>query len=151
MKTFIDTNVIMEYVLQRERASEAKNTIAFLVKGGNELIISVGSFYTLLFLIEKYLRKDLHYEKTRRLATLRDIMQQILYIFKVAEHDKDSLLRSIEDVTFDDLEDSCQYQLAKREGCEMLITLNIADYPMGSDAPIPVITPQQFLDLNSNR
>ena len=41
-------------------------------------------------------------------------------MFNVAEHDNDSLLRSVEDISFDDLEDSCQYQAAQKAGCEVL-------------------------------
>lgn len=78
MMTFIDTNVILEYVLQRERLSEAKEVITLLLNSGHKMVISAGSVYTSIFLIEKYLRKDLHYEKERRLATLQNIMQQIL-------------------------------------------------------------------------
>ena len=151
MTTFIDTNVILEYVLQRERLSEAKEVITLLLNSGHKMVISAGSVYTSIFLIEKYLRKDLHYEKERRLATLRNIMQQILHMFNVAEHDNDSLLRSMGDISFDDLEDSCQYQVAQKAGCGFLITFNIADYPTEDDAPVKVLTPQQFINLNTNK
>lgn len=151
MKAFVDTNVILEFVLQRERLPDAKEAITLLLNSGHTMIISAGSVYTSIFLIEKYLRKDLYYEKARRLATLRNIMQQILHMFNVAEHDNESLLRSVRDVSFDDLEDSCQYQVAQKAGCGVLITFNITDYPTGDDAPVKVLTPQQFIDLNTNK
>ena len=35
MMTFIDTNVILEYVLQRERLSEVKEVITLLLNSGH--------------------------------------------------------------------------------------------------------------------
>lgn len=145
MKAFIDTNIILEYVLQRERASEAKRVVLALSEQGDNMLMSVGGFYTLVFLIEKYLRQDLHYEKSRRIPTLRNIMKHILLTFHVAEHDNQSLLMGIENLAFTDLEDSCQYQVAKKTGCEVFITFNISDFPVQDDASVKVLTPQQYL------
>ena len=148
MKAFIDTNIILEYVLQRERAFEAKRVVLVLSEREDDMLMSVGGFYTLVFLIEKYLRQDLHYKKSRRIPTLRNIMQHILQTFQIAEHDNQSLLTGIEDPAFTDLEDSCQYQVAKKVGCDVFITFNISDFPVGEDTVVRVLTPQQYLDLN---
>jgi predicted nucleic acid-binding protein len=43
---------------------------------------------------------------------------------------------------FPDLEDAMQYLIAKRYGCDVIITRNIKDYKHSS---IPVLTAEQFL------
>ena len=40
MKAFVDTNVILDYVLQREHYIEAKNVIAKLMAAKYELVFS---------------------------------------------------------------------------------------------------------------
>ena len=85
------------------------------------------------------------------MLTLRKMMSNILQTVRVAEHDNDSLLRGINNIQFMDVEDGCQYQVAQKVGCELLITFNIADYPTNDDAPVQVLTPQQYLELNTNQ
>ena len=53
MTVFIDTNVILDYVLRREHYAEAKETIVKLVAAGDKMLMSVGGFYTMLFLVDK--------------------------------------------------------------------------------------------------
>ena len=84
------------------------------------------------------------------MINLRTIMKQILKMFDVAEHDKDSLLRGVSDLKYSDLEDSCQYYAAEKLDCQYLLTFNVKDYPVGDDAPVKVLTPHQFLELHTN-
>ena len=34
-------------------------------------------------------------------------------------------------MSYSDIEDSCQYQLALKHGCEKLLTFNASDFPAG--------------------
>lgn len=74
------------------------------------------------------------------------MLTRILQTFKVAEHDNASLLRGVADPQYTDLEDSCQYQLAMKSGCELLITFDIGHFPQTDDEALPVVTPQAFLE-----
>jgi predicted nucleic acid-binding protein len=65
----------------------------------------------------------------------------------VAEHDNASLLRGITDENFTDLEDSCQYQLAQRAGCQFLITFNVKDYHIEQDSSIKVLSPEEYISM----
>ena len=98
------------------------------------------------YLIDKYLRKELHLDKATRIVPLRTLLTRILQTFKVAEHDNASLLRGVGDPQYTDLEDSCQYQLAMKSGCELLITFDIGHFPQTGDEALPVETPQAFLE-----
>ena len=101
----------------------------------------------MLYTVENYLRKVLELKRPDRIEALRSIMIQVLNKFQVAAHDRESLLRGIEDKTFSDLEDSCQYQAALKEGCPLLLTVNKSDFIVSEDAPVKVMTPQELLEL----
>ena len=145
-KVFIDTNVILDFILHREHWAEAKDVVAHFVENRTEMVMSVGGFYTMHYLIDKYLRKELHLDKTTRIVPLRTLLTRILQTFNVAEHDKASLLRGVGDPQYTDLEDSCQYQLAVKSGCEMLITFDIDHFPQTENGALLVVTPQAFME-----
>ena len=60
------------------------------------------------------------------------------------------LVESFPDISFSDLEDSCQYRVAEKMGCPYLVTFNVKDYPVESDSSVKVLTPQQFLELHTD-
>ena len=151
MNVFLDTNVILENFLVREEFTIAHRLFDELHVHKHVLFMSVGSFYTMIFLVDKYLKKEYGLHGDSRMLTLRKMMSNILQTVRVAEHDNDSLLRGINNIQFMDVEDGCQYQVAQKVSCELLITFNIADYPTNDDAPVQVLTPQQYLELNTNQ
>ena len=130
---FIDTNVVLDYVLQREHAAEAKAVVAWLVEKKIPMMISVGGFYTMHYIIDKYLRQTLNLSKDECNKSLRTLLTRILQTFVVAEHDNSSLQRGVDNPDYTDLEDSCQYQLALRSGCDILITFNDNDFTKTKD------------------
>jgi predicted nucleic acid-binding protein len=147
MKVFFDTNVIIEYLIQRERMDVVEHVVDKLDDGGHHLYMSAGSFYTILYVVDKHINKELHIEKKTRVAFLRNLAQGLLKEYHVAGHDNESLLRSINDLRFADLEDSCQLQAAVSVGCQYLLTFNSKDYPTTNNH-IEIMTPEQFLDVN---
>jgi predicted nucleic acid-binding protein len=148
MKVFFDTNVIIEYLIQRERLNVVERVVNRLNEGSHRLCMSAGSFYTILYVVDKYINKELHIEKKTRVAFLRNLAQGLLKEYHVVEHDNESLLCSINDMRFSDLEDSCQLQAAVSAGCQYLLTFNSKDYPI-TDDHVEIMTPEQFLDVKS--
>ena len=145
MKVFIDTNVILEYTMERERAEIVDKLFDTLKNQEHQMLMSVGGFYTMLYVIDKFLKKEMHLDKEVRIKTLRSVMRRLLQNFVVAEHDNESLLRGISDANYTDLEDSCQYQLAQRAGCQAIITFNVSDYRNTQNSPVKVLTPEEYL------
>jgi len=146
-KVFIDTNVILDYILQREHGAEAKMVVAWLVENKVQMLMSVGGFYTMHYLIDKYLRQELQLDKPSRIIPLRTLLSLILQTFTVAEHNNASLLKGVMDPHYTDLEDSCQYQLALRAECEIFVTFDIRHFPQTEpQSPLSVMTPQQFIE-----
>ena len=151
MNIFLDTNVILESTLRREGYEVTRALYERIRHQDGRMFISGGSFYSMIYVVDNFLRKQCRLIGDERINTLRVIMTNILYDLNVIGSDKDDLLQSINDLNFKDIEDSCQYQAAKRADCQILITFNISDYPIRSEQPIQVLTPQQFLDLNTNK
>ena len=146
MNIFLDTNVILESALRREELEVTRQLYDKIKRQGDRMFISVGSFYSMIFVVDNFLRKQCRLFGEERINTLRVIMTNILFDLNVIGSDKDDLLQSINDLNFKDIEDSCQYQAAIKAGCQMLITFNVSDFPTGSELPVQVLTPQQFLD-----
>ena len=142
MRVFLDTNVILEFFIEREDVRTAAQLFNRLKDEKAEMYMSVGSFYTMLFLIDKYLRKELGLTGEVRIATLRSLAVKIVKAISVVEQDNESLLRGVEDMQYKDIEDSCQYQAAVMAGCDYIITYNVKDYP---HSLLPVLSPSDFL------
>ena len=145
MNILLDTNVILEYFAVRERYDIAKRLFDRLRGEGDALFMSVGSFYTMIFLVDKMLRKQMGLQGGSRVNALRDIMERILNTIAIAEHDKKSLLRGVKNMQFKDIEDSCQLEQAKKASCELLLTFNVSDYPSDADSGVTVLSPEEYL------
>lgn len=107
MKILIDSNVILEFILQREEYAVANHLMKTLYQNKDDLFLTTGCFYGMLFTIDKYLRKELNLSNPVRTNILRSIMAKVLSLMDVAGHDKDSLLRGISDNKFMELEIPC--------------------------------------------
>lgn len=59
MNIFLDTNVILENFIIRKDYATAHHVFERLQQEKHSLFMSVGSFYTMVFLIDKYLRNEL--------------------------------------------------------------------------------------------
>ena len=151
MRIFLDTNVILENFLVREDFKTAHNLFHAMQGQKHELFMSVGSFYTMIFLVDKYLRKVVGLIGDDRVKMLRQMMSNILQTVSVAEHDNESLLRGIKNDSFKDVEDGCQYELAMKAGCTLLLTFNSHDFPSDDIGNVKVLTPGEFLEQQENK
>ena len=146
MKIFVDTNVILENFLQRENYNVTHRLFDLLKKQEHVLIMSSGSFYTMVFLVDKYLKRERGMSGEVRLMALRQIMSGILKDIRVAEHDNESLLCGLNNPQFKDIEDGCQYELAKKAACELLLTFNTSDYPTNTELGVMVLSPLEYIN-----
>jgi len=142
MKLFIDTNVILDWVLAREHAFgiETKNIIQQAEQDRYKLYMSGGSVYTLAYVIEKSGKKN---EELKQ--TLLKILRMIEVIPDATTHYENACFSS-----FNDLEDAFQYQLALSNlKLNFFITENTKDFLPFSNEILPVLNPKDFLELIS--
>ena len=81
MIIFCDTNIVLEYLQQRRYFAEVGQIITSALQQGDRLFISTGSFYTITYLTEKYLKNDSTLTPDVRINKLRYILNGILGTF----------------------------------------------------------------------
>ncbi len=140
MKVFLDTNVILDWILAREHAFglEAKEIIQHGEQSKLELYMSGGSVYTLAYVIEKAGLKNHQLNQT-----LLKILNLINVVPDCTNFYEDACLSP-----FNDLEDAFQYRIAKSNNkINFFITGNTKDFVPFVEKMLPVLNPKEFLEL----
>ena len=107
--------------------------------------ISYESIYTLAYLVRVELkRQGIHRpEQTLRLrSTLNTVMSMVTAVGLSHK----GLSQGINDLAFDDVEDSFQYQCALQNKCDALVTINLKDYHNADTAKMEIISPTEFVE-----
>lgn len=134
MKIFIDTNVVIDLIGNREPFSvEAAALFQLAADGEVELLVSDLSFVNIVYILRR-----LKYKLDDIFNTLNDL-RPFVTITGIGGSVIDDCLHS----HWADFEDFAQYRSAVNAGAECLITRNKKDFP---DASIPVFTPREYLD-----
>ncbi len=132
-KVFLDTNVVLELLGERESFYESAARIASIAdKGKIKLIVSALTYSTVYYLLSGFEDKEVVKEKMRKfkvIAETSDLTDKII----------DKGLSS----KFSDFEDALQYHCAVRMDCNILITRNGKDF---KESEIPVMTPDEYLN-----
>lgn len=144
MRVFLDTNILMESITNRSHSTEIVRIYNLYKTGVIDCYISQGSFYTITYLVEAYLKKTDSLSKDERLDKLRNILNNILLMSDICDISNEELSKGIWDTNFTDIEDSYQYQNAIAEQCEYLITLNKKDFHTDNEQ-IEIVTPEEFI------
>lgn len=130
-KVFIDTNVLIDFILEREGA---KNAADILQLGEEKKIRTAASFLTMAntaYIIRK------GRTQTELYALLADLSDMIEILPMDERQFKDALDRPASD-----FEDVLQYECAKAHGCDVIVTRNSRHFPF---AQISVLSPAEFL------
>jgi len=131
-KLFLDTNVMLDLLGEREPFYDSIAKIATIAdKGKVKLIVSALSYSTIYNLLSKFEKNEIVKEKLRK--------------FKVISETSDLTDRIIDKALtskFPDFEDALQYHCALKMDCNILITRNEND---SKKSDIPVMTPDEYL------
>ena len=146
MRIFCDTNIVMEFLQERKFFLEVKQILTNAINNGDTLYISYGSFYTITYLTEMYLKADKSLSKEMRINKLRYILNGILNTFFLADQHASSIIAGVNDLNFDDLEDSYQAHIAEHAACDVLLTINEKHFARySSTANMNILTPVEFI------
>lgn len=126
-RVFLDTNILMEYLANREQVADVKLILKAAYQGKMEACMSAGCLYTLIYLLGLYLKnKGIHEpDKTQQ---IKDSLSTILGYVDIVDISKEYVKNAINATDFKDLEDSCQYQCAVENDCDILLTINIKHF-----------------------
>ena len=133
MKLFLDTNVMLDLLGEREPFYISAAKIATLAdKRKLKIIVSALSFATVSYFLTKY----------EGLKNTKDKLRKFKIISGICELDEVIIEKALNS-DFPDFEDSLQYFSALKSECDMIITRNGKDF---KKSQIPVMTPDEFLN-----
>ncbi len=133
MKVFLDTNVMLDFLGEREPFYLTSAKIATLAdKRKIEIVVSALSYATVSYFLTKY----------EGIEKTKDKLRKFKIISKICELDEKIIEKGLNS-NFSDYEDSLQYFSALRMECDILITRNGKDF---KGVRIPVMTPNEFLN-----
>jgi predicted nucleic acid-binding protein len=133
MKIFLDTNIVLDFLGEREPFYLSAAKIATLAdKGKIEIIVSALSYSTVGYLLTKFEGLDKTKDKLRKFKAISTICEL-----------DDRIIEKGLNSNFSDFEDSLQYFSALRHECDILITRNEKDF---KTAHITIMNPTEFLN-----
>lgn len=134
MKVLIDTNIILDVLMQRE---DYQVSVEVLKLSGNGIIagyVSASAITDIYYILNRNTK-----DKKKTLDSIKALLR-LLSIANVNEADIIAALNS----QWKDFEDCVQYYVAKHKDMSYIITRNVKDFE--ETQPIP-ITPVEFLKL----
>ena len=144
MKVFLDTNIFLEYFEQRRECQAVDKLLTAVEDGKMKAVISAGCVYTLAYLIRMELKhQGIHRpEQTNKLRAMLNI---VLSMTTVAGVSHKRIVNGTNDIAFDDVEDSYQYQCALQNKCDVLVTINLKDYRCADTSTMETLLPDAFV------
>ena len=130
-KVFLDTNIIMDFVENRERREYAETIIELGKRGVIKLYASFLSFANMGYI----LRHRSQEERYRMISNARKVVT-------ILPCDADQLDNTL-DNPVKDYEDMLQYQCALAAKCDVIVTNNKRDFYEFSQ--LPFLTSEEFL------
>lgn len=130
-KVFVDTNVLLDFVLCRDGERQAMDIFQLGEDGKIRLCVSFLTMANVAYVARKHRSKEELYSYLRDFASL----------FEILNMDDSQYKNALEEVV-SDFEDMLQYQCAKTHACDVIITNNTKHFNFSE---LPVLTPDLFL------
>jgi predicted nucleic acid-binding protein len=136
MNVFLDTNVLMDVLLERQPFALDAQRLWFLAERGKiEGAVSALSFANVYYVVRKTRGHDF---ALAMLKAMRDT-------FRIVGCDEQILQQAI-DARFSDFEDAVQYFSALRMDAACMVSRNPGHFPKSS---IPIFTPHDFFSFHN--
>lgn len=129
---FLDTNVVIDYVVERgEFSVHAAKIFQLKEEGEINLLYSDLTLVNTAYFLRKHLEKSMMYKVLARLRA----------VAKITSMGSEVLDKAI-DLQGRDFEDAMQYYSAIKHEADCIVTQNRRDFPLST---IPVLSPSEFL------
>ena len=131
-RVFLDTNIMLDLVLHRTGFNDATDILQRAYEGHYSVYACVLSYANIAYVLRK--------ENKERRYQLLSLLSETIPMLPLMP---DDVIHSIEKPA-NDFEDMLQYQCAKANGCDIVITNNGKDYAELCD--LPFMTASEFLN-----
>lgn len=132
MKLFLDTNVLLDVLADRQPwADHSSRVLGHVERGRATGYVAAHAVTTLYYLLASHSDRKTARRKTRLL----------LRLLEVSAVDEDRLLQAL-DLPMPDFEDAVQVACAEKVGADVIVTRNADDF-LGTD--LPVRSPTELL------
>ena len=132
MKILIDTNVLLDLLVNREPFYKYAKIILQLCKDKKiDGIISAHSVTNIFYILRKTFGND----------ETRDILLSLCRIIEIENIDDNKIISSLKNRNFKDFEDCLQMECAVSSNADYIITRDKKDF---SNSVIPCLTPEEF-------
>ncbi|HLS29896.1 MAG TPA: PIN domain-containing protein [Flavobacteriaceae bacterium] len=129
---FLDTNIVLDLLGERQPFYEPIAKIATLAEKGNlTMVVSPISFATVNYFLAKFENSQIARGKLRKFRV----------ICEICSLDEQTIEKGLNS-SIKDFEDALQYFSATESGCELIITRNAKDF---KKSLLPVMTADEFL------
>jgi predicted nucleic acid-binding protein len=138
MKLLIDTNIVLDVLLNRQ--PYCHDSAKIIILSENEIVesyISASAITDIYYITQKFY-------KNKRITI--DLMKKILKVISVATVTGNNIYQAL-DLGWNDFEDSVQYIVGESISADYIITRDADDF---KNSIIKIVTPEQFLDILSN-
>ena len=144
-KVFLDTNVILDFLLKRKTSENdfyknALEVINYCIVSDSPIYISILSIKDVFYLLTKLIKSPQGKNKQR---IVKQKISDLLRLTRLAETTKDAFYQAMNS-KFTDIEDGLQYFTATECDSNIIITRNKKDFKYSE---IRVLTPHEFLNL----
>lgn len=135
MQVLIDTNVILDYVLNRQEYGEQARKIVIACEEGQiSGCIAAHTVSNMFYILRK----------AYTIAERREILLAVCTLFNIEGVDTDKIQNALKNEKFSDFEDCLQMECAKGCHADYIVTRNMSDFA-GSD--VPCIEPEQMCEI----
>ena len=132
MKVFLDTNVLLDYLLNREGFAEYAMQLLLLGNAKEiDLCVADLSISNIAYITRETISKEDFY----------DVMKKLSRCYTIVSMGKKVVNQAL-DAQWSDFEDALQYYTALNAGADVIITRNAKDF---KQAELPVMTASEYL------
>jgi predicted nucleic acid-binding protein len=131
-KAFIDTDVILDFMIAREPFALDAARIFALAENKEILVCTTGLVFSNAYYV------------LRKLGTHKKVIEKLTQLARLVEIiglSKDAVIQALGS-DFSDFEDALQHYAALREGVNIIVTRNTKDY---KSSQLAVLSPDQYL------
>lgn len=134
-RVFIDTNVVLDFVLCREGEQKAMDVFQMGEDGLVQLVVSFLTMANVAYIARKH----------RSRTELNEYLRELASLFHILPMDEAQFNEALNNES-PDFEDMLQYQCAVYHNCDVIITNNTKHFVFSE---IKVQTPSEFLIKNN--